>query len=157
MRTLLLAGVNALCLATAPAFAQEPTPADLSEIQFDDPGTYTVDTVDPADPFGDLSVDLAAMSDADAVRELLEGLGQDQALDLVQRCVVIIGNTEAHEPSVVTFCALVIKIVGAADAASGEPSPAADDRKDPVSSSAAVAPNQAEKEPPRERGRPAGR
>lgn len=110
MKRTLLAGAGgaaaiSVALALGPALAQI------------DASTFTTANVDPADPFGEITVD-TAVSDIPAY---LATLSPEVRLEIEQRCSVITSNPTLYDAVVLAFCTQVI----GAEATPGEPAPAA--------------------------------
>ncbi|MCW5718562.1 MAG: hypothetical protein KIS68_12105 [Bauldia sp.] len=97
MNRTLLAGTGAaaaisVALALGPAFAQI------------DPGNFTTANVDPADPFGELTVDTAVTD----IPAYLATLDPAVRAEVEERCSVITSNATLYDAVVVAFCTQVI-------------------------------------------------
>lgn len=126
MKRLLLATTAIVALAIAPAYATDSDDAAQSgaeafgvvpEVDIDavGMGDFSADNVDPADPFGEIVVDVSNTSDANAIAGFLSGLTEDEFVELIQRCLVIEANAGNYEDNDVNFCALTLDLVRGSD------------------------------------------
>ncbi|MCW5697608.1 MAG: hypothetical protein KIS96_12855 [Bauldia sp.] len=120
MKRLLLATTAIVALAAAPALATDSDDAmnpgaaafgvDVDAVGM---GEFTLETVDPADPFGDIEVNVSATADANAIAGFLATLTAEQLTELTQRCLVIEANADNYAEADVNFCALALALLRA--------------------------------------------
>jgi len=83
-------GALALALWGAPALAQDAPAA----------GTLTLESIDPADPFGEIEVDVAGGD----VAGMTQGMEEAQNAELKERCQLMIDNASPFTNEDLQFC-----------------------------------------------------
>jgi len=119
MKRLLLATTAIVAMAVSPALAtdsdddaMDPGAAAFGvDVDAVGMGEFTPETVDPADPFGDIEVDVTATADANAIAGFLATLTPEQLTELTQRCLVIEANAGDYADADVNFCALALDLL----------------------------------------------
>ncbi len=83
-------GALAIALWGAPTLAQDPVA----------PGTLTIENIDPADPFGEIEVDVAGGD----VAGMSQNMEEAQNAELKERCQLMIDNATPFTNEDLQFC-----------------------------------------------------